>query len=85
MYTVYRLSSGGYYKYSGGGTPVYMWSVGYGQEGKDDVGETYRFRWELTGYRDWWYVLVGDVVDVASTDGAVAQYNTAIYMLPLPD
>jgi hypothetical protein len=44
MYTVYRLSSGGYYKYSSGGTPVYMWSVGYGQEGKDDVGDTYRFR-----------------------------------------
>ncbi|KAF6258872.1 hypothetical protein COO60DRAFT_1638843 [Scenedesmus sp. NREL 46B-D3] len=43
-YTVYRLSSGGYYKYSSGGTPVYMWSVGYGQEGKDDVGDTYRFR-----------------------------------------
>jgi hypothetical protein len=45
MYTVYRLSSGGYYKYSSGGTPVYMWSVGYGQEGKDDVGDTYHFRW----------------------------------------
>jgi hypothetical protein len=44
MYTVYRLSSGGYYKYSSGGTPVYMWSVGYGKEGKDDIGETYRFR-----------------------------------------
>uniref|UniRef100_A0A383WF78 peptidylprolyl isomerase n=1 Tax=Tetradesmus obliquus TaxID=3088 RepID=A0A383WF78_TETOB len=43
-YTVYRLSSGGYYKYSGGGTPVYMWSVGYGQEGRDDLGDTYRFR-----------------------------------------
>eukprot|EP00878_Enallax_costatus_P010321 GHUV01010773.1.p1 GENE.GHUV01010773.1~~GHUV01010773.1.p1 ORF type:complete len:185 (+),score=50.15 GHUV01010773.1:610-1164(+) len=44
MYTVYRLSSGGYYKYSSGGTPVYMWSVGYGLEGKDDLGETYRCR-----------------------------------------
>ena len=44
-YTVYRLSSGGYYKYSGGGTPVYMWSLGYGNEGRDDIGETYRFRW----------------------------------------
>lgn len=44
FYTVYRLSSGGYYKYSSGGTPVYMWSVGYGMEGKDDLGETYRFR-----------------------------------------
>jgi hypothetical protein len=43
-YTVYRLSSGGYYKYSSGGTPVYMWSLGYGNEGRDDIGETYRFR-----------------------------------------
>ncbi|PNH10675.1 Peptidyl-prolyl cis-trans isomerase FKBP16-1, chloroplastic [Tetrabaena socialis] len=43
-YVVYRLASGGYYKYSGGGTPVFMFSLGYGQEGKDDVGVTYRFR-----------------------------------------
>lgn len=44
IYTVYRLSNGGYFKYSSGGTPVYMWSVGYGREGKDDLDETYRFR-----------------------------------------
>ncbi|GFR44958.1 hypothetical protein Agub_g6268, partial [Astrephomene gubernaculifera] len=43
-YIVYRLSSGAYYKYSGGGTPVFLFSLGYGQEGKDDVGQTYRFR-----------------------------------------
>eukprot|EP00877_Chromochloris_zofingiensis_P013386 jgi/Chrzof1/8300/Cz03g05120.t1 len=43
-YTVYRLSSGAYFKYSSGGTPVYMWSVGYGNEGKDDLGATYNFR-----------------------------------------
>eukprot|EP01023_Acetabularia_acetabulum_P055276 TRINITY_DN6368_c1_g1_i1.p1 TRINITY_DN6368_c1_g1~~TRINITY_DN6368_c1_g1_i1.p1 ORF type:complete len:215 (-),score=28.98 TRINITY_DN6368_c1_g1_i1:178-822(-) len=42
-YTVYRLSSGAYFKYSSGGTPVYMWSVGYGNEGKDDVGSTFSF------------------------------------------
>lgn len=56
-YTVYRLSSGGYYKYSGGGTPVYMWSVGYGQEGRDDLGDTYRFRWDTAAWWDpsaWW-------------------------------
>ncbi|GLC35668.1 hypothetical protein PLESTF_001662800 [Pleodorina starrii] len=43
-YIVYRLSSGAYYKYSSGGTPVFLFSLGYGQEGKDDVGQTYRFR-----------------------------------------
>ncbi|KAG2450904.1 hypothetical protein HYH02_004736 [Chlamydomonas schloesseri] len=43
-YVVYRLSSGAYYKYSSGGTPVFLFSLGYGQEGKDDVGQTYRFR-----------------------------------------
>eukprot|EP00951_Prasinocladus_malaysianus_P046357 scaffold638201_cov46-Prasinocladus_malaysianus.AAC.1 len=43
-YTVYRLASGAYYKYSSGGTPVYLWSVGYGNEGKDDVGTVYRFK-----------------------------------------
>ncbi|KXZ43087.1 hypothetical protein GPECTOR_102g40 [Gonium pectorale] len=43
-YIVYRLSSGAYYKYSSGGTPVFLYSLGYGQEGKDDVGQTYRFR-----------------------------------------
>ncbi|KAG2426955.1 hypothetical protein HXX76_012740 [Chlamydomonas incerta] len=43
-YVVYRLASGAYYKYSSGGTPVFLFSLGYGQEGKDDVGQTYRFR-----------------------------------------
>ncbi|KAG2485435.1 hypothetical protein HYH03_015814 [Edaphochlamys debaryana] len=43
-YTVYRLSSGAYYKYSSGGTPVFLFSLGYGKEGQDDVGTTYRFR-----------------------------------------
>ncbi|EFJ40481.1 hypothetical protein VOLCADRAFT_108144 [Volvox carteri f. nagariensis] len=43
-YIVYRLSSGAYYKYSSGGTPVFLFSLGYGQEGKDDVGQTYKFR-----------------------------------------
>ena len=43
-YTVYRLSSGGYFKNSSGGTPVYMWSVGYGKEGREDLGATYDFR-----------------------------------------
>eukprot|EP01026_Neomeris_dumetosa_P065309 TRINITY_DN62657_c0_g1_i4.p1 TRINITY_DN62657_c0_g1~~TRINITY_DN62657_c0_g1_i4.p1 ORF type:complete len:279 (+),score=30.23 TRINITY_DN62657_c0_g1_i4:59-895(+) len=42
-YTVYRLSSGAYFKYSSGGTPVYMFSLGYGNEGKDDVGATFSF------------------------------------------
>lgn len=42
-YVVYRLSSGAYFKYSSGGTPVFLFSLGYGQEGKRDVGETYRF------------------------------------------
>ncbi len=44
-YTVYRLSSGGYYKYSSGGTPVFLFSQGYGQQGQDDLGDVYRFRW----------------------------------------
>lgn len=43
-YTVYRLSSGGYYKYSSGGTPVFLYSLGYGQQGQDDLGDVYRFR-----------------------------------------
>lgn len=43
-YTVYRLASGAYYKYSSGGTPVYLWSLGYGNEGKDDLDAVYRFR-----------------------------------------
>lgn len=41
-YTVYRLSSGAYFKYSSGGTPVLLWSVGYGTEGQDDVGTVIR-------------------------------------------
>lgn len=44
-YVVYRLSSGAYYKYSSGGTPVFLFSFGYGQQGQDDVGKVYRFRW----------------------------------------
>eukprot|EP00803_Ostreobium_quekettii_P007037 evm.model.scf_447EXC.2 EVM.evm.TU.scf_447EXC.2 scf_447EXC:14068-17358(-) len=43
-YIVYRLSSGAYFKYSSGGTPVLLFATGYGTEGKDDVGSTYRFR-----------------------------------------
>ena len=42
-YTVYRLSSGAYFKYSSGGTPIYLFSLGYGNEGKDDVGSTFTF------------------------------------------
>ena len=30
-YVVYRLASGAYYKYSSGGTPVFLFSLGYGQ------------------------------------------------------
>ncbi len=44
-YTIYRLSSGGYYKYSSGGTPVFLFSLGYGQQGQDDLGDVHRFRW----------------------------------------
>eukprot|EP00210_Caulerpa_lentillifera_P001085 g1046.t1 len=43
-YIVYRLSSGAYFKYSSGGTPVYLFSLGYGFEGKDDVDGVYQFR-----------------------------------------
>lgn len=42
-YTVYKLSSGAYFKYSSGGTPVLLYALGYGTEGKNDVGETYTF------------------------------------------
>lgn len=42
QYKVYRLSSGAYYKYSSGGTPVLLFSLGYGNEGKDDVNQIYR-------------------------------------------
>ena len=35
--------SGAYFKYSSGGTPVFLWSRGYGAEGQDDVGDPYRF------------------------------------------
>lgn len=38
-YIVYRLSSGAYFKYSSGGKPVFLWSLGYGNEGEDDVGD----------------------------------------------
>eukprot|EP00242_Pyramimonas_sp_CCMP2087_P010163 CAMPEP_0198207686 /NCGR_PEP_ID=MMETSP1445-20131203/11119_1 /TAXON_ID=36898 /ORGANISM="Pyramimonas sp., Strain CCMP2087" /LENGTH=310 /DNA_ID=CAMNT_0043880811 /DNA_START=133 /DNA_END=1068 /DNA_ORIENTATION=- len=43
-YTVYRLSSGAYFKESSGGKPVYMWSLGYGKEGKNDLEALYRFK-----------------------------------------
>ena len=42
-YTVYKLSSGAYFKYSSGGTPVLLYALGYGTEGKNDVGDTYTF------------------------------------------
>ena len=42
-YKVFRLSSGAYFKYSSGGTPVLLWSRGYGAEGRDDAGETISF------------------------------------------
>lgn len=42
-YTVYKLSSGAYFKYSSGGTPVLLFALGYGTEGKNDVGDTYTF------------------------------------------
>ena len=43
LYTVYRLAPGAYFKYSSGGTPIFLWSRGYGNEGQDDVGSTYKF------------------------------------------
>ncbi|CAG9461710.1 unnamed protein product [Pedinophyceae sp. YPF-701] len=42
-YTVYRLSSGAYYKYSSGGLPVMLFSFGTGKEIGDSVGDVYRF------------------------------------------
>lgn len=42
-YKVFRLSSGAYFKYSSGGTPVLLWARGYGSEGRDDVGDTVSF------------------------------------------
>lgn len=42
-YTVFKLSSGAYFKYSSGGTPVLLFALGYGTEGKNDVGESYTF------------------------------------------
>ena len=35
QYTVYKLSAGAYFKYSSGGRPVYLFSLGFGKEGKD--------------------------------------------------
>ena len=32
LYTVYRLAPGAYFKYSSGGTPIFLWSRGYGNE-----------------------------------------------------
>lgn len=43
LYTVFRLAPGAYFKYSSGGTPIFLWSRGYGNEGQDDVGATYKF------------------------------------------
>ena len=43
LYKVYRLAPGAYFKYSSGGTPIFLWSRGYGDEGQDDVGSTYKF------------------------------------------
>ena len=48
-YIVYRLSSGAYFKYSSGGKPVFLWSLGYGNEGQDDVGDLYTFTLGVTG------------------------------------
>lgn len=42
-YKIFRLSSGAYFKYSSGGTPVLLWSRGYGAGARDDVGETISF------------------------------------------
>jgi hypothetical protein len=42
-YTVFKLAPGAYFKYSSGGTPVLLFALGYGTEGKRDVGETYAF------------------------------------------
>ncbi|KAL6754716.1 hypothetical protein V8C86DRAFT_2694997 [Haematococcus lacustris] len=44
QYTVYRLASGAYFKYSSGGTPVLLWALGSGFEGADDLDTTYRFK-----------------------------------------
>lgn len=43
QYKVFRLASGAYFKYSSGGTAIYMWSLGFGEEGKVDLGAVYRF------------------------------------------
>ena len=48
-YIVYRLSSGAYFKYSSGGKPVFLWSLGYGNEGQDDVGDLYTFTLGVAG------------------------------------
>ena len=42
-YVVYRLAPGAYFKYSSGGTPIYLFSRGYGNEGMDDLGSTFTF------------------------------------------
>ncbi len=41
LFSVFRLSPGAYFKNSGGGTPVLLFSSGYGSEGQDDVGVPY--------------------------------------------
>jgi len=43
QFTVYRLSSGAYFKYSSGGIPVLLFSLGTGKDFGDDVSRVYRF------------------------------------------
>jgi hypothetical protein len=42
LVSVFRLAPGAYFKYSGGGSPVLLFALGYGAEGRDDVGVPYR-------------------------------------------
>lgn len=41
-YVIYRLASGAYFKYSSGGTPVFLYGLGYGTELKQDLDEVYK-------------------------------------------
>lgn len=69
---VYKLSSGAYFKYSSGGTPVLLFALGYGTEGKNDVGETYTF-------------VMGDkeALPIAATLGMVGmRAGGALHFLP---
>jgi hypothetical protein len=52
-------------RYSSGGTPVLLWALGSGFEGRDDLDEVYRFTWvntdaHLAGYKP--YMANGDNV-----------------------